>query len=735
MKNLFYKDVNAAVNYGHALDDSFSKGDRVICFNEDLHDDIRLQAAPSFFRTSVVVRGQHEFPDVRPSFEDAIFIINYIISSASSRVAFLSAATYFYRKRLQGDSLVDTAWSKIDKYSTQIRDGYLAALVSAKVNMGLVPRWLQRVIVYDVSWHFKLFFNNFKMWGFVPEEARDEYFKLLEQVFEYIDADVFREFDVVKLPLHAKLGILSRFKGISGNSEVVSVEKLDVGKREVLLSFHHTSPQVNLAYSIAGNSITPLATTVRLFEYFGQPMVYETRAWVRWAGDGVLSCRLDGEPIPLGLQGERPLVAGWDEVVQLFKPALPSKLPIEKRLIRAAARSTVVRRRYQQAWSFMDRDTQADDNAEHLYRFLRQNHPEINAWFILRRSSHDWQRLSNEGFRLLEYGSIAHKLAMLNAAHLISSHADHYLFSVVPSKFYGDMTDYKFTFLQHGVTKDDLSSWLNSKRIELFITAAQPEHQSITCNGRYKFSAKEVALTGLPRHDRLLRLANESDARARRTVLIMPTWRQSLAGSTLGAGNARAYNPDFVHSEFFRCWQGVFSDPRLAELARSCEVRILLHPNLEPYIQDFDAGGIPLGSMAHVDSVQKHLAEADLLITDYSSIAFEAGYLGRSVLYFQFDRSTAFSGGHIYMKGYFDYDQHGFGPVAEDIDSLFSHISDVVANNFQPAPSYAQRMSAFFAFRDQGNCQRVFERIKALDTPAPTIIDVMPVDTELAECC
>lgn len=53
----------------------------------------------------------------------------------------------------------------------------------------------------------------------------------------------------------------------------------------------------------------------------------------------------------------------------------------------------------------MDRDYEADDNAEHLYRYIMQNHPEREIVFALRKESLDWERLEKEGFNLVEFGS------------------------------------------------------------------------------------------------------------------------------------------------------------------------------------------------------------------------------------------------------------------------------------------------------------------------------------------
>ena len=49
----------------------------------------------------------------------------------------------------------------------------------------------------------------------------------------------------------------------------------------------------------------------------------------------------------------------------------------------------------------MDRDTQADDNGEHFYRYMMRNHPEQRCLFALRKESPDWKRLAQEGFNLL----------------------------------------------------------------------------------------------------------------------------------------------------------------------------------------------------------------------------------------------------------------------------------------------------------------------------------------------
>ncbi|EOH2052001.1 CDP-glycerol glycerophosphotransferase family protein, partial [Campylobacter coli] len=95
-------------------------------------------------------------------------------------------------------------------------------------------------------------------------------------------------------------------------------------------------------------------------------------------------------------------------------------------------------------WLLMDRDYEADDNAEHLYRYIMQNHPEQEIVFALRKESSDWKRLEKERFNLIEFGSFEFERIIKKASKVISSHCDAYLGRYL-KQFNKD-----FIFLQHG---------------------------------------------------------------------------------------------------------------------------------------------------------------------------------------------------------------------------------------------------------------------------------------------
>src|SRR5690606_31923634 len=132
----------------------------------------------------------------------------------------------------------------------------------------------------------------------------------------------------------------------------------------------------------------------------------EKIAWFPWPDRGLLHVEINGRRADISLRGikQQALVAAAGVPASSNGQLLPEDV----RLQRMLARLPPYVRHFRHAWLFMDRDTQADDNAEHLYRYVRRQHPEINAWFILRETSHDWQRLEDDGFRLLAFGSLAH---------------------------------------------------------------------------------------------------------------------------------------------------------------------------------------------------------------------------------------------------------------------------------------------------------------------------------------
>jgi glycosyltransferase involved in cell wall biosynthesis len=735
----------------HPLRSRFSGGNQLVnleCFPSYIH----LAANAGFYRREQIERLRLRFDErVRPTFEDAHFTARYLIGAPEPLVGCVASARYLYRKRADNTSLVQSGWSRPEKYVNVLKHGYLGALQEARARLGRVPLWLQNTVLYDLLWYFRTDERMDSATGGLPAPLCESFHELVGQILTHIDVETIEGFDVVKTHWGIREALISGYKCPGRRPDFVIIEKLDPKQQLVKVRYRFSGDLPVEEFRIRGQGVVPLHGKVRSVQYFRRTLTKERIAWL--SANGTLRVSLDGRPMHLSIRGPR-------EPTYSLRPDMmwrslghrrpradgsvpgqstpPSPLPMSSRsswaerqerwrrrvetkkdeATRALARSPRARRLFADAWVFMDRDVQAQDNAEHLYRHVRRRHPDINAWFVLCKDSPDWPRLAAEGFKLVPYGSRRWVVLLLNAAHLVSSHADDYVVRPLDERRFGRGT-WRFTFLQHGVIFNDLSRWFNRKPIDLLVTSTVAEHQSIAGDGSpYGLTSKEVRLTGLPRHDALLEKAANVPRADRRLLLVMPTWRRSLLGKETGRGNEREVLSSFWQSDYARNWLDLLSSDRLHEVARAHDLRIAFmpHPNMQVYLAD---ANLP----AHVEvfryadtDVQQVLARGAAMVTDYSSLAFEMAFLLRPVVYFQFDRESFFGGDHIFRPGYFDFERDGFGPVVTEAHGAVQALAAALAQG-SPDREYLQRMDTTFPFRDGRCSRRVVREIRRLNEP------------------
>ena len=362
-------------------------------------------------------------------------------------------------------------------------------------------------------------------------------------------------------------------------------------------------------------------------------------------------------------------------------------------------------------WLISDRIMVAGDNGEALFRYMVENHKEVDAYYILSEESVDFQRMKKTG-PVVKSLSFKHKLLHLLCDYNISSHADvitNNPFSEYFENYRDIMVGSKFVFLQHGVIKDNLSGWLNkyNKNISGFITAANPEYQSILAED-YAYSAKEVWLTGLPRFDRLYYAE-------KKYITFMPTWRRYVMDGIDNKTGIWKISSDFTSSTFFQFYSSILRDQRLLDAAEKRGYRILFmpHPTMQPYVSLFAAD--KRVKVLNSDFKYRDIyAQSNLIVTDYSSAVFDFAYLRKPIIYSQFDKEEFFSGSHTYTKGYFDYERDGFGEVEYDLESTVTRIIEYMEHDCQLKEKYLKRIDDFFAFNDKNNCQRVYNKILKL---------------------
>ncbi|VTR78292.1 bifunctional glycosyltransferase/CDP-glycerol:glycerophosphate glycerophosphotransferase [Cellulomonas hominis] len=741
----------------HPLGQKFRFGDRLA----------RLQDEPEAFvlgtafmlRTDVLRRhGLRYDGRIVPTYEDAHLIGRYLAHLDDPVVAVAARAHYFYRKRSTSDSLVQSAWSRPERFTVVPELGYLDLLRYVTSVRGTTPVWAQYMVLYDLLWYLKEEQSMTSQVAWVDGDLARRFLELVVRIMEHVDAATIERFPCNAHPWTTRQALLVRY---ADDGLVPRVHRWgDDAEGHAQVSVMHRGPVPALRAFCDGVEVRPEVTGTRLHAVFGEELMTETS--VRWRSGAEVSLWVGGVPAVLRTMrsprwGRPPRpryrlsgapahdsrtvvvrrIATARRVTDVAALATTSprvrvvaRLAAQLRARRrsragAAARSAwvasmkelarapEVRDRYAGAWIVMDRRWVADDNGEHLYRHLLRERPDIDAYFFLERDSADWDRLAADGFRLVDLRSDEAVLIALNAAARISSDAVEGCMYPVPRRDFGALPGI-FVFLQHGVSKDDISRWLNGKRIDLLTTATEAEHESFVGPGSpYALKGHEVALTGFPRYDRLVALREETDGEPR-SILVMPTWRRALHAELEACASDADRRRVLEASDFGQAWLALLRSDRLAALSGELRqpVRLLLHPHLDRVLPAF-----PLP--AHVQRVdpsaagfQSELVRSALLVTDYTSVAFDAAYTGVPVVYFQFDQETVFSGAHTQRRGYFDYATDGFGPVATDADAALACIADAVGRGFAVQEPYRSRVAGTFAHRDARNGERVAAAIE-----------------------
>ncbi|MNZ14387.1 CDP-Glycerol:Poly(glycerophosphate) glycerophosphotransferase [compost metagenome] len=504
-----------------------------------------------------------------------------------------------------------------------------------------------------------------------------------------------------------KIGYL-KILGLNAGRDLCYVEDIDTENYRVKFKIASHSDILPRLF-LNKKEIIPLSIKIKELTVFDLPFSYEIYFWLPYFDQSHEISIQNEFKTEIMVNGKRQPRTSITNILNSHrrKNAISNELPSKAKLLRNTASLRHVKNKFRDAWVFIDNELRADDNAEHFYRYVSKNHPNVNSFFLISKDSPDWERLKSEGFKLIGFGGLSHRLALLNAKYLLSSHANPAIVNYLPRKHYSDIMNYKFVFLQHGITKDDQSEWLNSRKIDYLVTAARHEFSDISGRGRYRYTSQETVLTGFPRYDNLVK-RDES----KKQILIMPTWRKSLAGELIKKSSKRIKNPEFINSLFCEMWGGFLRSEMLLKSAEENGYSIIFlpHPNLTDYLEELAIPDyIQVGDLTNC-SIQETFKDADVLITDYSSVAFDVAYMKKPVIYFQFDSDTFFSE-HSYSKGYYDYEELGFGPVVSDIDRLNTELKNILINECILTPFYRDRISSFFPYDDHENSSRLFKRL------------------------
>ena len=350
-----------------------------------------------------------------------------------------------------------------------------------------------------------------------------------------------------------------------------------------------------------------------------------------------------------------------------------------------------------------DRLDKAGDNGEALFKYIYANEPTIakNTYYVIGKDCNDYKRLKKYG-KVVKIGSLKHKILFLNAKYIYSSHTMPQFYNAYDIELlslYRDLLNYKFIWLQHGITQNDISKAANKYRKGIdFITTCTNQEFNEFCKCKYGYDDGEIILTGFSRYDLL-------ESHPKNIITIAPTWRR-------GFGISEPKRLDFKNSDYYLNYSKLLSNERLKNIIseKNITIHFILHPEMKDYISDFKSlenSNIKIIEQENV-SYNKMFAESKLLITDYSSVFFDFAYLRKPEIFFQFDKEYFFK--NHYKKGYFNFDTDAFGEVLTDPEQVVEKIEYYINNDYKMEEKYLKIISNTFKYTDKNNCKRIIEK-------------------------
>lgn len=358
------------------------------------------------------------------------------------------------------------------------------------------------------------------------------------------------------------------------------------------------------------------------------------------------------------------------------------------------------RTEFKDLWLISERGVDARDNGYYLFKYITKNHPQINIAYVITKDSSDRERVEKLG-RLIDHNSFKHFLALAVSKVKISSHIMGYTpyidFFVRADKM--RLVKGKKVFLQHGITKDNLTYLYNNNvNIDLFVCSARPEYEYINSNFGYEDGV--VQMLGLCRYDDLYKIEERS-----KKILVMPTWRYNLRGTD---------RKGFLKSRYFKTFDSLLKSERLKDLLAKYDYELLFYPHIElqKYVDCF-SGSDRVKIMSFKDTtVQNLLINTDVLITDFSSVFFDYGYMEKPMIFYQFDEKE-FRSQH-YSEGYFSYRRDAFGEVVTDENDVLAELENILSSGCKMDKKYLDKVSEFFELKDRNNSERNFYAIKEI---------------------
>jgi CDP-glycerol glycerophosphotransferase (TagB/SpsB family) len=342
--------------------------------------------------------------------------------------------------------------------------------------------------------------------------------------------------------------------------------------------------------------------------------------------------------------------------------------------------------------------SKAEEGVYELFEKISRNYNGSKNYFIITRDSKDYIKVKNNTNVVLKF-SLKYYFLLYLSNNLITSEAPMHI-SVLRSingVLRKSLIDKRYIFLQHGITymKNTGRNGVYSRGREAecdFIIVSSKKEQEVVCE-TFDMDKCKVWNTGMPifdiiKHDRIT-------SKSPNIITVSLTWK-----------DYEEHFESFENSTY--CKNSLEIYKMLTKHIDSKYIKIVPHPKVkEQMLKILSNNGV------HEGSISEAIANTKLLITDYSSICYNAFYQGAAVVFYQPDLKL-----YENKRGkliptpdeYIGYRVHSI----DDLDVVMKAgiVRKQIKLDYFRTEKFIQNYSSINEFRDGNNADRIIDNLK-----------------------
>ena len=349
----------------------------------------------------------------------------------------------------------------------------------------------------------------------------------------------------------------------------------------------------------------------------------------------------------------------------------------------------------------------AQDNGFYFFKYCMDELPpeeKKDIYFVIDKSSKDYEKnLRAYDDHVIDFMSFRHLLYAINAKVYVGSDSRKHLYTwrPKPNLISIRMGSVPIHFLQHGVTALKKSGVLFGARGSSPMThvTVTSEFEQRIIEDYWGYSHANAPILGFTRWDVL----EDKSSPDEKLILVMPTWRAWLEEKP---------DEDFLASDYFRNYMKLLADEALRKCLEENDAKLIffIHPKFKDYLGKFSAPSerielVQFGSRP----LNEIMMKCSMLVTDYSSVCWDVYYMGKPVVFYQFDYD-------MYMENhgsYLDMEHELFGDRYTKLDDVTAAIRYNIENGFEESERAKSMRSRYFTYIDKDNSRRTYEFLRS----------------------